>query len=859
MGVVYKAEDTKLGRTVALKFLSEQLVRDPESLRRFECEAKAAATLSHPNVCTVHEIDTCDGQTFLALEHIEGESLDARISAGPMPLQEALTIGRQIAEGLEAAHAKRIVHRDIKPGNVLVTSDGHVKILDFGLALLTEGSKLTKLDTTVGTVAYMSPEQAEGGEVDHRTDLWALGCVLYEMVAGVRPFTGQYDQALLYEIVNQEHEPLTGVRASVPMELEVFVGKCLEKEAGKRYASARDLATDLANVADKLKSGRSKVLPKSTVEKPVVFNEIPARNRKHEFIWQAAAALLLVLLVGSLFFKGGNPPAEVPVRSFVVDTGLPVDTPAISPNGRYIAFDTRSTGDDRLIWLHDLRTGSMRALTGTDGGVAPFWSPDSISIGFGVGTTLKKVSIQDNVVMELASLASVVDRGTWHPDGGSILVGVRPEGGLWKIPAVGGTPELLLGPNDDLRPATPQYVGANGKSLGLIFRQTPATNMMRADIYAQREGSEEHFQIANGALFSYAPSGFLFYVGGSRRLLAVPLSKTTLAPTGDAFPIAQGTSVPSVSSEGSLVYRQTSLTANTLTWRDREGRRLDSEALSAVPTEAVVLSPTGGILSRDESKIAVTENRPSRAIWVYDLSRSVRTRLSDSTGRLPVWSPDGKQVAFQQRGSGPIQLIVKDVDGGTPARIVRTQSNDNGPIACDWSPNGRYLLFQAQANNDIDLWYSELDDKGDFKEATLFLDTPFADNVAQFSPDGRYVAYCSDETGQIEVYVRPFPQGDQRWTISIGGGTKPRWSRDGTELYYVQHDTLKAVAISLDPEFRAGATQELFTNAGLYQFFARQTYDVSSDGRFLMRNADGPGGGSRIRVIQNWQAAFAPE
>ncbi len=795
------------------------------------------------------------------LEHIEGESLEAKIAAGPMPLQGALEIGRQIADGLNAAHAKGIVHRDIKPGNILVTADGRVKILDFGLALLTESSKLTKLDTTVGTVAYMSPEQAEGVEVDHRTDIWALGCVLYEMVAGTRPFTGQYDQALLYEIVNQEHDSLTAVRAGVPMELEVFVGKCLEKEAGKRYASARDLATDLANVADKLKSGRSKVLPKSTVEKPVVFNEIPARNRKQEFIWQAAAALLLVLLVGSLFFKGGNPPAEVPVRSFVVDTGLPVDTPAISPNGRYIAFDTRSTSDDRLIWLHDLQTGATRALLGTDGGVAPFWSPDSVSIGFGVATRLKKVSIQDNVVMELAALASVVDRGTWHPDGGSIVVAVRPEGGLWKIPAVGGTPELLLGPKDELRPAAPQYVGADGESLGLLFRETPATNTLRADIYARREGSDEYIEIAYGGLFCYAPSGFLFY--GNNRLgaiQAVPLSKATLTPTGEAFPIAQGASVPSASSEGSLVFRESSLFSKTLTWRDRQGRRLDSEALSAVPTEAVVLASAGGTLSHDGSKIAVTERSPSQEVWIYDLTRSLRTRLSDAGGRLPVWSSNGKQVAFQTRGSGPLQLIVKDVDGGAPRRVVLGQSNDYGPIACDWSPDGRHLLFQAQTNNDIDLWYSEVDDNGDFKEATLFLDTPFADNVAQFSPDGRYVAYCSDESGQIEVYVRPFPHGDQRWTISIGGGTQPRWSRDGTELYYVQHDTLKTVSVSLDPEFRVGATQELFSDAGLQGFFARQNFDVSSDGHFLMRDFEGAaGGGSRIRVIQNWKAAFAPD
>ena len=260
MGVVYKAEDRKLERTVALKFLAPHLLRDEEARKRFHREAKAAAGLSHPNICTVHEISDEGGQTFLAMEFIEGEGLDAKIDRGPLSLKDALGLARQVADGLAAAHAKGVVHRNIKPGNLLVTPEGRLKILDFGLALLTEGSKLTKLDTTVGTVAYMSPEQAQGMEVDYRTDIWALGCVTYEMVRGERPFQGVYDQALVYEIVNQEPEPLTSVRTGVPMELEWIVGKCLAKDREDRYGRAEDMMLDLRTLTEKLKSGRSTVL-----------------------------------------------------------------------------------------------------------------------------------------------------------------------------------------------------------------------------------------------------------------------------------------------------------------------------------------------------------------------------------------------------------------------------------------------------------------------------------------------------------------------------------------------------------------------------------------------------------------------
>ena len=390
MGIVYKAEDTKLERTVALKFLAPHLLEDEEARKRFHREAKAAAGLSHPNICTIHEIGEEGGQTFLVMEFIEGEGLDNKIERGPLALKEALGFARQVADGLAAAHAKGVVHRDIKPGNLLVTPQGRVKILDFGLALLTEGSKLTKLGTTVGTVAYMSPEQAQGMEVDHRTDIWALGCVTYEMVRGQRPFQGVYDQALVYEIVNQEPEPLTGVRTGVPMELEWIVGKCLAKDREDRYNHAEDMMLDLRTLAEKLKSGGSTVLrtgvgaqravpaPSHAVEAgaqaavgaqpslasqqtatPVVASGETVPKLKHRTL-QALLAVATIAFLAVSFVHFRQTPPEAPLRRFAFTpeslyekTGWRA---AISPNGRHIVYV--AGGEERKLWIRDLDRGA---------------------------------------------------------------------------------------------------------------------------------------------------------------------------------------------------------------------------------------------------------------------------------------------------------------------------------------------------------------------------------------------------------------------------------------------------------------------------------------------------------------------
>ncbi len=436
MGEVWKAEDLNLERQVALKFLASHLIADPEIHKRFQREAKAAASLSHPNICYVHEIDEVDGRAFLAMELVEGEGLEDRIEQGPLPLNEALDLARQAAEGLQAAHDKGIVHRDIKPGNIRITADGRAKILDFGLALLTEGSKLTKLDTRVGTVAYMSPEQAQGAEVDHRSDIWALGCLLYEMVSGQRPFKGQYDQALLYEIVGEEPEPLTGLRTAVPVELEFIANKCLEKQAVNRYQTAREVMVDLRNLEEKLKSGKSTILrsgaaaagvsgvnslDQSVARSAVSVDPGPRGQHRERLAWLIAAALGVGMLALAFVHFGEKPP-EAPLRRFTLTPPVGIAASdrltdvAISPNGRHIAFT--GAGPDGKLWVQDLDQRQPRAIERSEGAAGPFWSPDSEFIGFAAASELRKVSRQGGLATVLCQMASSdFFGGSWSPDG----------------------------------------------------------------------------------------------------------------------------------------------------------------------------------------------------------------------------------------------------------------------------------------------------------------------------------------------------------------------------------------------------------------------------------------------------------
>ena len=602
---------------------------------------------------------------------IEGDSLDKRIEQGPLKIPEALDISRQIAKGLQAAHEKGIVHRDIKPGNVIVDEKGHVTVMDFGLALLTEGSKLTQLDTTVGTVAYMSPEQAQGAEVDHRTDLWALGCVVYEMVCAQRPFRGVYDQALLYEIVNQEHEPLTGVRAGIPMELEWIAAKCLAKDQGKRYQSATDLIVDLETLQEKLKSGKSTILrggmaaqaavtgqagspaPPASQDAPAVTDanlttadrpqpavpaQRPGPNRERLAWLLAVASLAAALVLGFLHF-GQSPYDEDSkvLRRFTVTPPVPIRAvrtrvAAISPNGLHIALTMEGT--EGGLWIQDLDQREARVIEGTEGSFAPFWSPDSRFIAFEAGSELKKVPVRGGPASRICELPGSIFGGSWSPDSELIVFSSRADGSgppvLYEVPAKGGTPQVLVsaegsdaspeGPRGGI--TDPHFLPAGAGSRFLLFTfgspsgarlwpgrsVSPERTMMIQDLESGRREI-----LGPGTLPVYAAGGYLVYQTSpsTHDLWALPFSLDTLQATGEAFPIAQGARVPTVSADGTLVFVDSIGTGQEqLVWLDRRGEKTREFGRAQEFIVDLAISPEGNKVA-----VSATENG-NQDIWV---------------------------------------------------------------------------------------------------------------------------------------------------------------------------------------------------------------------------------------------------
>ena len=845
MGIVYKAEDTKLDRTVALKFLASHLLEDEEARKRFRREAKAAAGLSHPNICTVHEIGEEGGQTFLVMELIEGEGLDNKIERGPLALKEALGFARQVADGLAAAHAKGVVHRDIKSGNLLVTPEGRVKILDFGLALLTEGSKLTVLDGTVGTVAYMSPEQAQGIEVDYRTDIWALGCVTYEMVRGERPFQGVYDQALVYEIVNQEPEPLTSVRTGVPMELEWMVGKCLAKDREDRYGRAEDMMLDLRTLAEKLKSGGSTILrtgvaagasvavsdagtqnvaPVQSSAKvgaqpglasqqtaaPVVASEVVLSKGKLRML-QALLAVAIIAFLAVSFVHFRQTPPEAPLRRFAFTPESLYETTgwrvAISPNGRHIVYV--SGGEERKLWVRDLDREQPRELQGTEGGRGPFWSPDSQFIGFATARELKKISVQGGPTTALCPLPDAnFFGGGWSPNGDLIAFTAELPPKIYEIPARGGELKLLFEPERSEKGSgyhLPHFLPLQAGPRSMIFDIGGPNNR---DIAVKNLQTGEWEVLAEGAYPVYSPSGHIVYQTNLYQsgLWALPFSIETLKPTGEAFPIAEDVGEPSVAADGTLVYLDLfGAGQRQLLWRDREGKEL---GVIGRPQQNI-LDPA---LSPDGRRVAARGTEEDNIdVWVHEVERALKRRLTfdpDIDSR-PLWSPSGEEIAFGSLRQGNIDIFSRPADGtGEPVLLVGTEL-DKRPY--DWSSDGKYLLYTvAHRENGRDLWYLKRKEDGSGFEPVPFLQTAFNETAPQTSPDGRFVAYCSDESGQYEVHVQPFPEGGGKWQVSTNGGTQPRWSKDGKELFYVEGDMLIAVVVRTTPSFSSGSATSLF-------------------------------------------------
>ena len=863
MGIVYKAEDTKLERTVALKFLAPHAIEDPEHKARFVREAKAAARLNHQNICPVYEIDEADGQTFLAMAFLEGQTVKAKIAQRPLKLEEALDVAVQTAQGLKAAHQNEVVHRDIKPANLMLTGEGQVKVMDFGLAQLAEASKLTKTQTMLGTPAYMSPEQARREPTDRRTDVWSLGVVIYEMVTGRLPFEGERQEAVLYAIANEEPEPITALRAGLPMDLEWIVGKALAKDPTERYQHVEEMIVDLKSLSKKLALGKSTILQSGVTATPPGIGvqqalrsaeEATKKLERLKVVSVALAVVLLVVAVGisvGLWLRAPESTPELPLRRFAF---APVDSfqePVISPAGRHITYVAGLPGEFTL-WVQDLDRDEPRQIVGPGGNGSPFWSPDSNFIAFRASRELKKVSVQGGPTTTLCELPSPTVRtgimgGAWSPDGNTIVFSAGYPLRLYQVPSQGGTPKLLFEPEESEQRqlfVSPHFLPKQAGSRGLLF---VISEQQEERLVLQNLDSGRREVLAPGNQPFYSPTGHIVYQTAAG-LWALPFSAETLTTTGEPFPIKENASYPSVAGDGTLLYHEAEQTGlRQLVWRDRGGKKLGVIGRPQQDIRMPVLSPEG---SRVVVRAFENENWN---IWIHDVARPLKTRVSFAPANvdLPTWTAKGDKITFSSNRNGNWDIFVKSADGSGEAEpLLATPFNFYG---YEWSSDGKYLVGPSGRN----IWYLQAKEGASGYEKVMFFDNPsFHERGPDLSPDARFLAYESDESGRFEVYVQPFPQGGGKRQLSTNGGHQPRWRGDGKELFYVEGDTLVAVSVTTRPTFSVGSAKRLFDAQGALEG-NRHRYDVSPDGqRFVMVETLEEPPAPLIRVVQNWLAEF---
>jgi eukaryotic-like serine/threonine-protein kinase len=848
MGEVWKAEDTQLRRTVALKFLSSETIGNDEVKVRLIREAQASASLDHPNICAVHGIHEENGRTFIAMAFIDGPSLAEKIKKRPLPLAEALDIAIQIAAGMQEAHEKGVVHRDIKPHNIMLTAKGQVKVMDFGLASLVGRSKLTKSGTRLGTPAYMAPEQLQGRQVDQRADIWALGCVLYEMLAQHSPFEAESEQAIGYGILNGDPEPVSAQRADVKPEVDQLIAKTLAKNPDERYQYTDDLLVDLRNLRAKSPDTQSSLSAPRGVG--------PATEQK--WFWPAVAACL-ALVAGGLAAVHFSEPAAPPlpqIRRFsftpdsLMDSRSGLSSQAsglshavVSPNGRWIVYV--SGEDPPALWLRPINSERPRKLEGTEGALpGPFWSSDSSFIGFAAEGALKQVGVEGTRPTIVCNVPKpeAWTGGTWDPSGETIIFGSAV--GylvLFEVRAGGGKAAPLA---DSFGGRSPEFLPSEQGDRAILFSRTDG-------IYFRNLGSGETSKLMDGDFPRYSPSGHIvFRTERVGELWAVPFSADDGVLTGEPFKIAEGVASANLSADGMLL--TVDLVGNRqkrLVWKNRLGEKLSEIGRPEVQLMKPELSPDGRF-------VATGTTSGEGVIWLHEANRAVGNPLTvDVSGGwgIAVWSPKGDQLAFNTDDS----VYLKAVNGRGEAQAISSECG----IPHSWAPDGQSLLCTkimrtAQGSN-YDIWLLDL--SSDSHRSEPALSTRFNEGFPQFSPDGRHLAYASDQSGAYEIYVADFPSFANKVQISQRGGTKPRWSHDASELFYAEEQRiLMAVEMIADPSLRPGKVESLFPyqNQSIHVW----DYDVSVDGRFVIVEDAAPEDAEQrkpaIRITENWYEEF---
>jgi eukaryotic-like serine/threonine-protein kinase len=855
MGEVYRATDTKLKRQVAIKILPSSLAADSDRLARFQREAEVLASLNHPNIAHIHGLEESGGLTALVMELVEGEDLAQRIARGAMPLGEALPIARQVAEALEAAHEQGVIHRDLKPANIKVRPDGTVKVLDFGLAKAMAPASaasnvsqsptittpaMTAAGIILGTAAYMSPEQARGKPLDKRTDIWAFGCVLYEMLTGRRPFAGAEVSDVLASVLAREPD-LAALPATTPPSIRRLLRRCLQKDRTDRL---RDIGDAWIEIRDALSHADS--------EGTAVRGSVADRRGRERLLWIGASAALTLGLALSLILA--RRPISV-ASEMHIDIATPPSTApqslAISPDGRTIAFVAASEGESRL-WLRSLQSGAARSVPGTDGAGSPFWSPNSQSIGFFSDGKLRRIDVDGGSVQTLTNTPGG-ENGAWNRDDVILVSSLgRP---IFRIPATGGEPVALTRLAQQGSDFSPQFL-PDGRHFLYYVRGSPEVRGVYAGLLDETLDARRLLDSDTGAV--YVASGQLLFVRQGT-LFAQDFDPVRLELSGNPFPVAEHvasrTSIPavSVSNSGSIAYRTSSDAQRQFVWFDRSGKEL-SRVGDAVST--TLGNPS---LSLDGQRVALYRGVDgSPDIWLVDTRRGVFSKFTFDAADdvMPIWSPLGNLIVFSSNRSGVHQLYQKSVSaGGTEELLLSTPKYT---VATDWSSDGHFVLFSTQEpTRSLDIWALPLAGN---KKPFPVVQTNFNEQSAQFSPDGNWIAYQSDESGRAEIYIQPFPGPGNKWPISTNGGSQVRWRRDGKELFYVALDgRLMAVPIGVASNAQSpdvGTPVALFApplGGAVQQGDARHQYMVSSDGqRFLMatvmEEANAP-----ITIILNWK------
>jgi eukaryotic-like serine/threonine-protein kinase len=878
MGEVYRATDTNLGRQVAIKVLPETLAQSADRLARFEREAKTLASLNHPNIAQIYGLERSPGTTALVMELVEGPTLADRIAQGPIPVEEALPIARQIADALEAAHEQGIIHRDLKPANVKVRSDGTVKVLDFGLAKAMEPAAgpsssvsqsptittpaMTQAGMILGTAAYMSPEQARGKTVDKRADIWAFGCVLYEMLAGTRAFRGETVSETLAEVLKSE-PPWTALPRETPAALRNIVRRCLDKDPRQR-------AHDIADVRLAMEGAFETA---AAVEATAVA--IPRLR-----VWQrpATAAVIAVSLIATaglavwaLMRPAPAPPVELvrfavspPSRQSLVATNPNDPDVAISSDGTRIVYVAGDDGPDfaQHMYVRALDQLEARRLEGLENPRTPFLSPDGKWVGFfGEPNVLKKVTLNGGPAVTISKISGGPRGASWGPDDTIVFATNDPATGLFRVSAGGGEADVLTTPDaqkGELEHFWPEVLPGGKAVLFTILSKADATQHAQIALLDLQTG-EQRVLVPGGSYPRYMPTGHIVYgVEGTLRAVAFDLGR--LEVRSDPVPVLQrvvtkssGAASFSVAQDGSLVYLARELQGGverTLVWVDRKGR----EELLKAPPRAYTLPR----ISPDGTKVALGVRDQENDIWVWDLARATLTRLTFDRGvdTVPVWTPDGRRIAFSStRGDATgseSNLYWQPADGTGAVERLRESAEPQWPLS--FSRDGTRLLFgENGSTTGFDIGILPLEGE---RHATPLVQTTAQEDSAEVSPDGRWVAYQSNESGRNEIYVRPFPEvSGGRWQVSTGGGIQPLWGRDGRELFYLAGPG-RLMATPIQPgagaTFAAGNPRVVFDGQ-----YVSEGYDVSPNGqRFLMikdvrRTAEGPPP-SQLFVVQNW-------